>query len=69
MTDACFENELWINAYNNQIYGYRFGAPQRIHFQPIIVVNRNADGSIDRKLTLDSPAYKFSDEQRELLLA
>ncbi|HLJ88824.1 MAG TPA: hypothetical protein VKZ53_18540 [Candidatus Angelobacter sp.] len=68
MTDLQFQRELWINAYINQIGGYPVGDPARQNFNPVLSIVKNVDGSIHRARTLDSPAYTFSDTERDALL-
>lgn len=69
VSEEQFAKELWINCYCNQITGYPVGHPQRMHFEPIIPVFRNSDGTYNRERTIDGPAYTFTDEQKQILLA
>lgn len=70
MKDGAFRNELWINAYKNQIDGYPMGHPRRTNFRPIVstVPKGDGTGTCNRQRTLDGTAYTFTDEERELLL-
>lgn len=65
-----FINELWINAYRNQIDGYPVGHPSRVNFQPETAVSRDKtqSGGINREETLELTMYTFTPEQKALLL-
>jgi hypothetical protein len=66
MTDQEFLNELWINAYTNQIDGYPLGHPRRTNFKPILVTFGGA--APNRELCVNATAYTFTDEQKKILL-
>lgn len=69
ISDICFQNELWINAFKNQVDGYAFGDPGRIDFRPITPIVGTPDGSdINRAETINGPSYTFTDEQKAALL-
>jgi hypothetical protein len=69
MTDKQVLNELWINCFENQIDGYPFGHPSRNkNFNPIVVIFKNPDGTLNREQIISGPAYTFTDEQKKLLL-
>lgn len=64
MTDAAFNNELWIYCYKNQIDGYPLGHPCRTNFHPIVPTVPSS-----RQKTLDLAVYSgFSQEDRTALL-
>jgi len=67
MTDETFVDELYIRAYIDQIDGYPIGHPARKHFSPIIPINNNPDGSVNREATLEN-YHTFTDEQKQVLL-
>ncbi len=69
LSDEQFHKELWINAYCNQIKGLPVGNPGRLNFQPVLAVFKNSDGTYYRTRTLADPAYTFSAEQKQILLA
>lgn len=70
MSDAAFNNELWIACYKMQIDGYPLGHPSRTNFKPIVTFKRSADGTFNREGTLEMALYAdyFTPEQKQELL-
>lgn len=66
--NALFWNELFINAFYNQLQGYPVGSPMRLGFQPVVPTIQVDSGLVDRERTLELPAYTFTAEERAALL-